>query len=178
MTRNHRLALGCLAVAALVAARGMKTEAQTSSLPGGASSLSETYGSWRVGCVQNGPTKRCLLSQIQARQNRQRVLAIELDAPAGNAVSGTLVLPFGLALESGVTFQIDEKPTMRPIRFRTCLPAGCLADVAFDGPTLAALRAGAILKVKATADGGAAMPFAISLQGFGTALDRIGVLAR
>ncbi|CEJ10040.1 Invasion associated locus B (IalB) protein [bacterium YEK0313] len=178
MTRSHRLALGCLAVAALAAVPGMKAEAQTSNLPGGASSLSETYGSWRVRCIQNGPTKRCVLSQIQARPNRQRVLAIELDAPAGNAVSGTLILPFGLALGSGVTFQIDEKPAMRPIRFRTCLPAGCLVDVAFDGPTLAALRAGAVLKVQAMADGGGTVPFSISLQGFGTALDRIGVLAR
>jgi len=41
-----------------------------------------------------------------------------------------------------------------------------------------ALRAGAVLKVKATADGGTAAPFSVSLQGFGTALDRAGVLSR
>lgn len=178
MIRNHLLVLGCLAIVTLAATPGARTDAQTSSLPGGASSLSETYGDWRVGCVQNGSTKRCVLSQIQARPNRQRVLAIELGAPLGNTASGTLALPIGLALESGATFQIDEKPAMRPIRFRTCLPTGCLADVAFDGPTLAALRAGAVLKVKTAADDGAAIPFSISLRGFGAALDRIGMLAR
>lgn len=152
--------------------------AQTSGLPGGASSLNETYKDWRVACVHNGATKRCVLSQVQAQQNGQRVLAIELNAPNGNAVTGTLVLPFGLALDSGVILQIDEKPAMQPIRFRTCLPTGCIVTVSFDAPTIVALRAGTTLKAKATADGGAAAPFSISLQGFGTALDRVGVLAR
>lgn len=151
--------------------------AAASSLPGGASSLNETYQDWRVGCAQQGAAKRCSLSQVQAQQDGQRVLAIELDAPSGNAVSGTLVLPFGLALEPGVSFQIDDKPAMPPARFRTCMPGGCLVSVTFDSPTLVALRAGTALKVKAVADGGAAFPLSISLQGFATALDRVAVLS-
>lgn len=150
----------------------------TSTLPGGASSLNETYKDWRVTCVQQGNAKRCVLSQVQAQQNGQRVLALELNAPTANTVSGTLILPFGLALDSGATFQIDEKPAMQPVRFRTCIPGGCLVNVNFDAATLVALRAGATLKVKATADGGAAAPFSISLQGFGTALDRVVALSR
>lgn len=156
-------------------------QAQTgggSTLPGGASSLNETYRDWRVACAQQGPTKQCAMSQAQAQQNGQRVLGIELGAPAGKTVSGTLVLPFGLALDSGVTFQIDDKPEMAPARFRTCVPAGCLVNVSFDAATILALRAGTALKVKATADGGATAPFSISLQGFGTALDRVAVLSR
>ncbi|MXO02422.1 invasion associated locus B family protein [Shinella zoogloeoides] len=152
--------------------------AATSGLPGGASSLNETYKDWRVACVQQGTVKSCVLSQAQVQQNGQRVLAIELNAPTGNAVTGTLVLPFGLALDAGVTFQIDEKPAMQPVRFRTCVPGGCIVNVNFDAATLVALRAGAVLKIKATADGGAATPFSISLQGFGTALDRVAALAR
>jgi len=155
-------------------------QAQTggSALPGGASSLNETYKDWRVACAQQGTAKQCAMSQAQAQQNGQRVLAIELAAPAGNLVSGTLVLPFGLALDAGVSFQIDDKPAMAPLRFRTCVPAGCLVTLSFDAPTIVALRAGTALKVKATADGGAAAPFSISLQGFGTALDRVAALAR
>jgi len=149
-----------------------------SGLPGGASSLNETFGDWRVGCVLQGSVKRCALSQVQAQQNGQRVLAIELSPPVGNIVTGTLVMPFGLALDSGVTFQIDEKPAMQPIRFRTCVPAGCLVNVSFDAATLVSLRSGTALKIKATADGGAAAPFSISLQGFATALDRVAALAR
>lgn len=155
-------------------------QAQTggTTLPGGASSLNETYRDWRVACAQQGNAKQCAMSQAQAQQNGQRVLAIELAAPAGNLVSGTLVLPFGLALDAGVTFQIDDKPALAPVRFRTCVPAGCLVNLSFDAPTIMALRAASALKVKATADGGAAAPFSISLQGFGTALDRVGVLSR
>lgn len=149
-----------------------------SGLPGGASSLNETYKDWRVACAQQGTAKRCVLSQVQARQNGQRVLAIELNAPIGSMVSGALVLPFGLALDAGVTLQIDEKPAVPPVRFRTCMPGGCVVNVSFDASTLAALRAGAALKVKAVADGGAAAPFSISLQGFGTALDRVEALSR
>lgn len=155
-----------------------QTAAGGSPLPGGASSLNETYRDWRVTCVVQGAGKQCAMSQAQAQQNRQRVLAIELGPPVGNIVSGTLVLPFGLALDSGVSFQIDDKPVMAPMRFRTCVPAGCLVTLSFDAPTIMALRAGSVLKVKATADGGAATPFSISLQGFGTALDRVTTLAR
>ncbi|MCR4520286.1 MULTISPECIES: invasion associated locus B family protein [Bosea] len=147
-------------------------------LPGGASALNETYKDWRVVCAQQGSAKRCVLSQIQAQQNGQRVLAIELNAPAGHAVAGVLVLPFGLSLDSGVAFQIDEKLTAQPMRFRTCLPNGCLVAVSFDAPTVTALRTGTALKIKATADGGAAAPFSISLQGFATALDRVMALSR
>ena len=152
--------------------------AGASSLPGGASSLSEAYKDWRVACAQEGATKRCVLSQAQAQQNGQRVLAIELNAPSGNSVSGTLALPFGLALDSGVSLQVDEKPAMQPVRFRTCVPGGCLVSVSFDAATIIALRSGTALKIKATADGGAAAPFSISLQGFATALDRVAALSR
>ena len=152
--------------------------AAAAGLPGGASSLNETYRDWVVACQVANNTKRCVMSQQQNQQNGQRVLAIELNAPSGDRVSGVLVLPFGLALDSGVTFQIDDKPAMQPVRFRTCVPAGCLVSVTFDAPTLVALRAGTALKIKAVADGGAAAPFSISLQGFGTALDRVGALSR
>jgi len=150
----------------------------TSTLPGGATSLNETYRDWQVACVQQGAAKRCALSQSQSQQNGQRVLAVELNAPAGNTVTGTLVLPFGVALDAGVALQVDDKPTGQPLRIRTCLPVGCIVNLSFDLPTLLALRAGSTLKIKATADGGAEAPFSISLQGFATALDRVGVLSR
>lgn len=151
---------------------------QPPTLPGGASSLQETYQDWRVSCQIANNLKRCAIVQQQNQQNGQRVFAIELTAPSGNTVTGTLALPFGLALDAGVIFQIDEKPAMPALRFRTCVPAGCLVTISFDAPTLAALRAGAALKVRATVDGGTTMPLSISLHGFGTALDRVAALSR
>jgi len=184
---THKLRLLALSfIVALASAAGAAAQAQSASqyastgpgLPGGASSLTETYKDWRVSCSLRDTTKRCVLSQVQSRQNGQRVLAIELNAPSGDTISGTLVLPFGLVLDSGVVFQIDEKPTMQPVRFRTCLPAGCLVNFSFDAPTLTALRTGTAMKVKTVADGGADTPFSISLQGFANALGRVTALAR
>lgn len=147
-------------------------------LPGGASSLDETYKDWRVVCAQQGGAKRCVLNQVQTQQSGQRVLAIELNALTGSAVAGVLVLPFGLSLDAGVAFQIDEKLAVQPMRFRTCLPSGCLVAVSFDAPMVVALRTGTALTIRATADGGAAAPFSISLQGFAAAIDRAAMLSR
>ena len=149
-----------------------------SPLPGGASSLKETYNDWRVACVHQDAEKRCVLSQVQTQKNGQRVLAIELNAPSGNTVSGTLVLPFGLALDSGVTLHIDENPPLQPARFRTCMPGGCLVSINFEAPALVALRADTALKITAVAYGGANAQFSISLLGFSAALDRVGALSR
>jgi invasion protein IalB len=172
------LALSIIAILGGAPAQAQNGTGVGSNLPGGASSLSETYKDWRVSCGGHDGTKRCSLSQVQSRQNGQIVLIIELNAPVGDAISGALVLPFGLAFDSGVIFQIDEKPAMQPVRFRTCLPGGCLVNINFDAPTLAALRAGAALKITTVADGGAIAPFSISLQGFTSAIDRVTALAR
>ena len=165
-----------LAVAIAVAA---PLAAQSTALPGGASSVQETFESWVVACVQDGSAKRCALSQQQTdQQSHQRVLAIELSAASGDKVEGALVLPFGLALDRGVTLQVDESPAGPTLRFRTCLPAGCVVPLSFDAKLLAALRKGAALKVNAVADNGKDTVFTISLKGFPAALDRTASLAK
>jgi invasion protein IalB len=162
----------------LFAALAMPVSAQDAGLPGGANTLNETHGDWSIACaIQTGQdgvkTKLCALSQQQiAGQTRQRVLAIEL-RPEGDSVSGALVLPFGLALQQGVTYQLDDGALGSPQYFRTCLPAGCLIDLDFDARTVASLKAGQMLKVKTHADGGQEMVFSVSLTGFSSAYDRV-----
>lgn len=156
--------------------------AQDATLPGGASSLRENHGDWVVTCAvqpQNGRSvKSCALSQEQADSTtRQRVVAIELK-PGDNSVQGILVMPFGLALDKGIAFQVDDSALSPVQKFRTCLPAGCLVPVSFDARTLAALRKGAQLKIQAVADGGKETPFTISLKGFPGAYDRTVALAK
>ncbi len=56
------------------------------------------------------------------------MLVFELNAPEGDTVSGMVVMPFGLALDSSVTLQVNDKPAMPELRFRTCLPG------TFDAP--------------------------------------------
>lgn len=116
-----------VATALLVMGFAISAFAQEGGLPGGATSLRQGHGDWTVSCnitTQNGaPTKACSLSQEQTDgQSRQRVLAIEF-RPGGDVLQGTLVLPFGLAVDQGVTLQIDDGAAPAPLRCRTCLQA-------------------------------------------------------
>lgn len=157
---------------------GCAVAQETVSLPGGATALNETHGDWIVHCEVVQQKIGCALQQEQADSNsKQRILVIEL-APEDGKLRGTLVLPFGLALERGVTLQIDNAAPMPELRFRTCLPAGCLVNVSFEAPMVAAMAQATALKVNTIADNGAEAPFSISLKGFASALDRTITLAQ
>lgn len=147
-------------------------------LPGGASSLQETYQDWRITCWIGDKAKHCSMSQQQVSKKRERVLAVELQAGSDSAVTGMLVLPFGLLLDKGVTLQIDDKPALAPLRFRTCMPAGCMVPLSFDRDRASALSKGTALKLKAAgADASQEVVLTVSLKGFAAALDRIKALA-
>lgn len=156
--------------------------AQDPKLPGGAASLRELYGDWTVACVlQTADGKKrkvCALTQEQiAAKTRQRALTLEFK-PDGGGIKGTLVLPFGLALEKGASFVLDDGEPGDVQRFRTCLPVGCLVDIAFDGATVTTLKSGKALKVKVVADNGQETVFSISLAGFAGAYDRVATLLK
>lgn len=148
-------------------------------LPGGATSLQEQHGDWRVACVQQDAKKVCALSQQQtSKDTGQLLLAIELQAVSADRVEGTLILPFGLALEKPITFEMNGAPTASVLRVRTCLPVGCLVSLSLDPATITAMRKGTSLTIRATADDGQGALFTISLNGFAGALDRASALAR
>ena len=152
------------------------TQEAGSALPGGASSLQETYQDWTLAC-QSAPQIVCSISQQQTQQNGQRLLAIELRKGADGGWPGNLVLPFGLLLDAGVTLQIDDGKPREPLRFSTCLPAGCLVPLSLDAKTIAALRAGTTLKIKAKSVDQKEAALSVSLKGLAAALDRLEVLA-
>lgn len=65
-----------------------------------------------------------------------------------------------------------------PLRFRTCVPAGCVVPLSFDSDRVTALGKGTALKIKiSSADTSQGVSFTISLKGFAAALDRIKALA-
>jgi len=148
-------------------------------LPGGASALSETHGDWTVNCQIIGTNKVCSLSHQQFnKQSGQRLLAIELTSKTGQDATGTLALPFGLALANGVSLEIDDKKLEGTLAFNTCQAVGCLVPVTFDADTTALLQNGTTLKVNATAaDTTQPIAFTISLNGFGGALARTADLS-
>lgn len=151
------------------------------SLPGNASSLQEAHGDWTVSCraamsADGAKTRLCAISQQHVDQRtRQRALSIELRPDAGGA-KGTLSLPFGLVLDKGVSYQLDDGAVGATQRFRTCLPTGCVVDVDFDPRTVASFKTAKALTVKATADGGQEVEFSISLNGFVNAYGRASTL--
>lgn len=144
-------------------------------LPGGASSLQETYQDWQVACAIISGAKRCAMSQQQIRQDSNQVLlAAELyAATSDDTAPGTLVLPFGLLLASGVTLQIDDAVPSAPLAFSTCLPAGCLVPFTLDKQTVAAARAGKTLKLEVATDSSQPIALPLSLAGFSQAQDRL-----
>ncbi len=145
-------------------------------LPGGATAMSETFSDWQVVCAMPGGAKRCVAKQEQiSQQNKQLVLAVEL-TPADDKVEGVALLPFGLLLDNGVILQVDESAAAAPLRFRTCVPGGCVLPLSFDGHTIDQLRAGSVLKAKVMVDGGQDATLSISLKGLAAALERTASL--
>lgn len=178
MTANRTFRLTALLIAStILPSSGAVLAQDTPSLPAGVSSIQETYQDWRVFCQVLEATKHCALSHQQVQQDGQRVLAIELQAGADDAITGNLVLPFGLLLNAGVTLQVDDQPAMSPLSFRTCLPVGCVAPLDLDQSSVAALRAGTTLSLMVQAnDTEQDFAFAISLNGFTAGLDRVEAL--
>ena len=157
-----------LAMLAMTAAAHAAT-----TLPGGATSLTEAHDDWTVRCQVANNLVKCAVQQEQVSgQNKQRVLAVEILRGEG-ALTGTLVLPFGLQLSKGAVLKVDDALTSPVLPFQTCLPAGCLVPLAIGAQWESAMRAGTALAVTAEAVSGQPAKFSISLKGLASALDRI-----
>lgn len=149
--------------------------AQAAPLPEGANALREAYQDWLVTCGPQEVAVRCVMAQAQADpKSRQRVLAIELQAQRPDRLSGTLLMPFGLALAKGVTLKVGDGAAGPVSGFSTCMPQGCLVPLEFDATMVAQIKAGKVLNIGATAnDTGHPVTFTVSLNGFPAALARM-----
>jgi invasion protein IalB len=150
------------------------------SLPNGATSISESYEDWLVECRIVNEQKRCLLSQSQGNsQTGQRIFAIEMHPPQGGKADGTILMPFGVRLESGAILKLDDKDLGKGLQFSTCVSQGCLLSFSFPAVATDAMRKGSKLVVSSlNLSSGEPISFNISLAGFGAALDRTIQLAR
>ncbi len=186
MSRLYRAAgaalLLSLAATLPAAAQSTKTPAKEDAtkaaevlLPGGASSLQESFEDWTVVCALPGGHKTCSLSQTQTNQKtQQRVLAMELTAGDKGMAAGVLAMPFGLSLEKGLALQIGDETATTTLTFQTCLPVGCIVPLKFDDAMLTKLRGAKQIKLTAyAADTGQPVVFNVSLKGFGPALARV-----
>ncbi len=154
-----------------------ETNKETAVLPGGASALNETFQDWQVACASPQGTKRCVVNQVQAdSKTKQRMLALELQPNKGGA-AGVLVMPFGLDLDKGVILKAGDAQVGSPLRFKTCVPQGCLVPLSLDQKTLDTLTKSTALAVLATAETGQSFAMQVSLKGLAPALSRAASLA-
>lgn len=151
-----------------------------STLPGGASSLTEQHGDWTVSCGMTQQGKDCILGQALGNaQTGQRALSVELRTIDANKVEGMLLTPFSLRLDGGINLAVDERPLLGPLPFLACIEVGCLVPVVFEGDALAALRSGTSLEFAAIPlNGGEPVRLALSLRGFTAASARTSELSR
>ncbi len=149
-------------------------------LPNGASSISETYGEWSVNCRLVDGQKQCLLAHAQgSSQTGQRVFAIELRTPKDGKTEGTILMPFGLKLDSGAILKLDDKDLGQGLHFSTCVPQGCLVPVSFPTVATDAMKKAKMLTVASlNLNSGEVVAFNVPLEGFVGATARIAELGK
>jgi invasion protein IalB len=146
--------------------------------PAGADSVSETYGEWTTNCARAEAKTSCLVTQSQGdRQSGRRQFVFELRTPQEGRAEGLILMPFGLNIETGVTFKLDESVLGKGAPYTTCTSEGCLVPISF--PTLAtdAMRTAKALVVSAQkANSTEAVTITLPLGGFNAAFARAAAL--
>jgi invasion protein IalB len=144
-------------------------------LPNGATSITESFGSWTVSCRVNEGQKLCTMAQVQSdKQTGQREFGIELLKPKADRTDGTILMPFGLKLDSGATLKLDDKELGQSLHFSTCIPQGCILPISFPAATTESIKKAKILIISSfSLSNGQAVTFSISLDGFPAALKRV-----
>ncbi|MCE2563116.1 invasion associated locus B family protein [Komagataeibacter sp. FNDCF1] len=147
-------------------------------LPGGATSINETYQDWRVICQQADKRAGCIMvQQVIDQKTRKTVMNMELSTDR-QGLRGIVLLPFGLDLGKGIALKVDNTVLGQPIAFRTCLPAGCIAPLSFDVSALSHLQASKTMQIAAVSVRGQNIAFPVSLNGFFNAFGRIKAISK
>ncbi|AWN36985.1 invasion associated locus B family protein [Methylobacterium radiodurans] len=155
-----------------------KPEAAPAVWPAGADTVSETYGEWTTNCARAEARTSCLVTQSQGdRQSGRRQFVFELRTPQEGRAEGLILMPFGLNIETGVTFKLDESVLGKGAPYTTCTSEGCLVPISF--PTLAtdAMKTAKALVVNAQkANSSETVTITLPLGGFNAAFARATAL--
>lgn len=162
-------------LATIATATCIVTASAAGTLPGGATSLTETHGDWQLNCVDEAANISCAITQTQVDpESRKQIIAVEMRSDGEYGLSGALVLPFGLALSKGIAVGIDDQEASLVLGFTTCLPIGCIVPLGFDADSIEALAEASTLNITGTAnDTGGLVALQISLQGLTAAFVRM-----
>ncbi|ADY66439.1 invasion associated locus B family protein [Agrobacterium tumefaciens] len=158
-----------------------------------AAPLREVHGSWQLACV--APAKKddsdantpvaetakplCAIAQVQLEEKtRKLVVSVEFrldDVGTPGKLSGTMVMPFGLAVTK--LFSVKSgNVRLQEVQVSTCLPVGCIVSFTPFVELVTALKAGQTLTIEAPDLQGRTVSFQLQGQGFSEALERLGSL--
>ena len=137
----------------------------------------EVFSDWKVSCGKDSARSTCVLSTIaDGGTDWPRMEVVELQS-GPDGLNGFLLFPFGLALNNGATLAVDGGSVSDPIRFRTCLPQGCILPLVLEAREVDIWRRGEVLNAYVvTLAGDRVLNFTVSLDGFSEAFDRMQVL--
>ncbi|MFY9292270.1 MAG: invasion associated locus B family protein, partial [Methylorubrum rhodinum] len=142
--------------------------------PAGARSVSESYGDWTMNCTREDNRTDCVIIQSQGdRRTGKRLFSVELRVPKDGRTEGLILMPFGLQIEPGVTFKLDDRALGKGAPFSYCVADGCLVPISL--PTLAtdAMKTGQNLTVTAAKpDTKEPTVITVPLSGFAAAFAR------
>lgn len=147
--------------------------------PVGASSISESYGDWTMSCIRPTDKAQCVVVQSQGdSKTGRRRFGIELQAPRDGRSEGTVLMPFGLAIEPGVAFKLDEQALGKGAPYISCSGEGCLVAISFPTLAIDGMRTAKALTVTGQKSG-ASEPAVITvpLEGFPQAIARAAALS-
>lgn len=137
-----------------------------------------SYEDWTVRCETRTtpPARLCEMVQAVTAQGQQAPLAQIAIGRASKADPFKIVfqLPVNVFVPSGVRLTLDAKDKPLGAGFRSCVPAGCFADMDLNNDTIKRMRGRAEqgrFEFKDAAQRDVAVP--ISFKGFDAALDAL-----
>lgn len=155
-----------------------------------AAPLREVHGSWQLACATlakkddadsntsavEGAKPLCAIAQVQLEEKtRKLVVSVEFrldNAATPDRLSGTMVLPFGLAVTK--LFSVKSgNVRLQEVQVSTCLPVGCIVSFTPFVEVVSALKAGRTLTIEAPDLQGRTVSFQLQAKGFAEALKRL-----
>jgi invasion protein IalB len=146
--------------------------------PTGATSVSESYGDWTMTCVRPNEKVACVVAQSQGdSKTGRRKFGVELKPPRDGYAEGIVVMPFGLAIEPGITFKLDDQVLGKGAPYSSCTGEGCLVPISLPTVATDAMRTAKMLtvvgqKAAGSAGAGEPAPITVPLVGFTQAFER------
>lgn len=129
--------------------------------------------SWFAECPQGQATGCRVLRRAPGADGSPGVTVIvAADPRSPGRNQATVVLPLGISVRESIPMLLDDRfVALLPIE--TCLPAGCVLNVALSPPMIAALRTTTTLKLLAPTPNGQTIPFVVPVSGFGDAYQKV-----